>query len=224
MTVPTTTSAAERTPTGGAWLGLGIAARAALSVAIGMTTLATAGGISVAVDFISRRVDPADRPPQLGKLFDVMLDGAAILAPYSRIAGASGVAIGAALFVAAALLVRGSETARRATRALLVVEAAHSIAAAAWLAVLACTTLAEWNDRYQSALAEVIEVLPGGGRQMPAVFRIEGWTNAVFYGVWGAVSAGVVLTLCWLAGRPFVREWCSARQTRSPVASAAVPR
>ena len=224
MTVPPPIRAAQHTPTGGAWLGVGIAARAAMSVATAMTTLATAAGIAVAVDFFSSMGDPADRPPQAGKLFDVMLDGAAILAPYARIAGGSGVVIGVALFVAAAMVVRGSETGRRAARALLVVEAAHSIAAAAWIAVLSCTTLARWNERYQAAVAEFVEVLPGGARRMPLVFRIEGWTNAVFYGAWGIVSASVVLTLCWLAGRPFAREWCAARGAKSPVAPARWPR
>jgi hypothetical protein len=224
MTAATPARTLPPAPNGGAWLGLGIAARAALSVATASATLATAAGLTLAVDGLGTVGRSEERPPEWGRLLDVLLDGAAILAPYSRIAGLTGIAVGVALFVAAAMLVGGSETARRATRVLLVVEAVHSAADAAWIAVLSCTTLVAWQVRYQQAVAEFLEASSGRRGGIPVLPHMNGWTGAVVCGVWGVVSAGVALVLWWLAGRAFARDWCAARERRSPVATSGGPR
>jgi hypothetical protein len=223
MTPTTPAPAALPVSTGGAWLGLGIAARAALCVASAAMTFVTASGIELMVDGVTSIVDADERTPQIDRLFDIWLDGAAVIRPYARIVGATGVLAGLALFVAAALVVRGNEMARRASRVLLVVDALHSLAAGAWLVVLCLTKLAEWNLRYQAVLVEIVEI--GGDRD-----RIRAWTeigdrlNAAFYGGWAVASAAVALLLGWFAGRPFVRDWCAARSGISPVDARPGPR
>jgi hypothetical protein len=216
-----TPSARARVPTAGAWLGVGIAARGALGAIAHFVPLLLVAGIPLLVDLLDRQARAQEAPPEWARVTDLWLDLAQVLGPFARIAGGSGAMLGVVLFVAAVFLVRGSDVARRACRVLLVMHAAHSIAAAVWFASVATGPLAEWEERYAKAITDLQDVAPGIQENVFAAFRALQSMNAVGQ-VACAVSLAFDALLFWLAGRASARAWCDARKTRdAPAASAA---
>jgi hypothetical protein len=215
---------ADPPPTGGAWLGLGIAARGAVGVlfsAAPMITVAFLSGITSFVDEEMRRRGGGAVVPEATRLLDILSELGEAMRPMARFAGVTGVAIGIGLFVAGAALMRGSDTGRRAARVLLVFEAVQSVAAAVWSSILWCTRLADWYDRYQKAIAD-LAANQSGGRAAPMVqFHFPPMMNIASQAIGTFMSLAILGVLFWLAGRPFAREWCALRSGRYPVARAA---
>ena len=206
-------SARARVPTAGAWLGAGIAARGAFGAIAHFVPILLVAGIPLLVDLIDRNARAHEAPPEWARVTDLWLDLAQVLGPFARVAGGSGVMLGVVLFVAAVFLVRGSGFARRACRFLLVLHAAHSIAATVWLSSIAAGPLADWEERYAKALTELQDVMPGIQENVFAAFRALQSMHAV-----GTLSCAVSLAfdalLFWLAGRASARDWCAARKNR----------
>jgi len=228
MTHATAAGPSPRVPTTGAWIGLLVATWAALTVAWHVAWLAAVSAAPTIVDRIADRADqeggPAGAPAHVARLVDLGFELARRLAPYARIADGSAVVLGLALFFAAFALVRGSETGRRGVRALLALKAAHSLAAAAWLVVLATTSLGAWRDRFAAVVVEFARDAAGGPSASHAA-DVSKALDAVPYVFAGVVATGVGVTagLFLLAGRRSVRDWCAARSGR-PIETRAAPR
>jgi hypothetical protein len=219
MTTSAASSARGRVPTGGAWLGFWIALRSAFVVLSSATLVGMVAAIPLAADWFGRAIQREDAPPQVGQMIDLWLDAADIFRPFSRVAGWSGIAIGLALVLSGWFLVLGREWARRAARALLVVEAVHSVATAVWMASLAMGPFGAWAERYQKLMAELMQASGSNRFTLPTQFQGGGLANVLAMGISEAVSLAITAVLFWFAGRPVAREWCRARTGRSSVAS-----
>ncbi len=215
MSLPDPPPAPARVSTGGAWLGVAIAARAAAGAVAHFVPLLMVAGVPLVVDLFDRDARAQEVPPEFMHVTDLWLDLAQILGPYARAAGGAGVLVGVVLFVAAGFLVRGSNVARRTSRVLLVLQAAHSVAAAVWLSSLALGPLADWSERYAKAITELQDALPGLENRFPGAFREAQWLNVAAYALLCGLSLALDATLFWLAGRGFARDWCAARADRS---------
>ena len=205
--------------TGGAWLGVGVAVRAAFVVFTSVIILGTVALIPVLVDWVARTVEQqagsTDVPPPFAKLLDLWLEMASILHPYAIAVGLCGACLGVVLFGAAFGLVRGSDLARRAARVLLVADAILTAGATAWIVHLSFTRLEEWTVRYLATFKEFTQAMPNG--RVALTFDIEGaaWMNAAFYVLLAVIALAITGTLYWLAGKPFARDWCAARSSQS---------
>jgi len=214
----------RRISTAGAWLGAFVATWAAATTTWHVAWLVAT---SFAPAFVNRAADAAyDQSaavdPSFARLLDLTLVAARRLAAYSRVADASAVLIGFALFAAAFALVRGSDVGRRAARFLLALKLAHSLASAVWLAALWTADPDGLGRRMDALLAEAARQAPTGTRAGDVVERFAAWTHGAPAFFAAAVVAGVGASAVsfWLAGRPFAREWCDARG-RPPVATRA---
>jgi hypothetical protein len=223
VSLPEPPSAPARVSTAGAWLGVGIGARAALGAAGWFVPLLLVAGIPLVVDVIDRNARAQEVPPEVVRVTDLWLDLAQILGPYARAAGGAGVLIAVSLFVASGFLVRGADLSRKVVRGLLVAGAAHSIVAAVWLSSIAVGPLAEWTQRYVKALTELQDAIPGIEDRFPGGLVDAGWLNVATCVVMCVVSLALDGVLFWLAGRKFARDWCAARAVRRPVAADAAP-
>lgn len=210
--------AARPVPTGegGAWLGLGVAARAALAIVGSLVPLMMVCGLWILLEQIDRKVSReggwAAVPPEGTQLVDLLAQGGDILRSYALLMGLSGAALGLLLFVAAVGLQRGSEFARRATRALLAADALHTFAGGAWVVVLTIRDLGPWMQSYQATTQRLMEMNGRGQAKFPMQgLMLPASMQAVPQVVMTLLSAGMALLLLWLAGRPFVRDWCRAR-------------
>lgn len=213
MSLPDPPSARARVSTAGAWLGAGISARGAFGAVAHFVPLLLVAGIPLLVDLWDRNARAQEAPPEWARVTDLWLDLAQILGQFARVAGGSGVMLGVVLFAAAVFLVRGSGAARQACRVLLVLHAAHSVAATVWLSSLAAGPLAEWEERYAKALTDLHDVMPGIQENVLAGFRALQSMDAVVR-LLCAVSLVFDALLFWLAGRAGAREWCAARGKR----------
>ena len=209
-------------------MALGVAARAAFGLVASLVPLVVTAALPLVVDRFDRAIErsaaSSDVPPQFAAAMDLLLELAALLRPFAQAVAASGAAIGVALFVAALMLLRRSDTGRRAARVLLVADALHSITAAAWLVVLVRSTLGAWNERYQATIGEVLDALPNHGARLPIDVRFQAWTHPAPWAAWCAAGVAACAALFWLAGRPAVRDWCSAGDRQSPIAPHGAPR
>ena len=219
LSLPEPPPAAARVSKAGAWLGVGIGARAAFGAVVCFLPLLLVAGIPLFVELIDRNARAQEVPPEFVRVTDLWLDLAQILGPYARTVGGAGVLMGVVLFVASGFLVRGADLARKVARVLLVLSAAHSIVSAVWLSSLAVGPLAEWTQRYVKALSDLEDVVPGLESRLPPGFADSGWFNVASCVITCVVSLAIDGTLFWLAGRKFAREWCAARAARPPVAT-----
>ena len=219
MSLPDPPSAPARVSTGGAWLGVAIAARAAIGAVVHFTPLLVSAGIPLVVDVFDRNSRAQEVPRELARVTDLWLDFAQLLRPYAHAAGGTGVLLCLLLFVAAGFLVRGSNAGRQVSRGLLVVVAAHSIAATVWFSSLATGPLAEWAARHAKAWSELEDMMPGIEERFPAALREPWWLNVSVY--WCACVLGLAFdaAFLWLAGKAFARDWCAARADRSATAA-----
>lgn len=219
MSLPEPPPAPARVSTAGAWLGVGIGARAALGAAAHFVPLLFVAGIPLVVEVIDRNARAQEVPPEFVRVTDLWLDLTQILGPYARAAGGAGVLIGVMLFVASGFLVRGADLGRKAARVLLVAGAAHSIVAAVWLSSIAVGPFAEWTQRYVKALTELQDAIPGIEDRFPVGFAVPGWLNVASCVFTCVVSLALDGVIFWLAGRKFARDWCAARAVRRPAAA-----
>jgi hypothetical protein len=202
-----------RVSTAGAWLGVGIAVRAAAGALAHFAPLVLVAGIPLFVDVLDRSARAQEVPPEFMRVADLWLELTTVVGPYARAIGGSGVLVGLLLFVAAGFLMRGAETGRRIVRVLLVAHVAHSIAATVWGVSIALGPGAEWARRYAKAFTELREALPGIEERFPAA--IDGSiapTLAIMLAGVGALGLVLDALLFWLAGGPSARGWCTARR------------
>ena len=203
---------------------MGVGARAALGAVIHFVPLVVAAGIPLIVHQIDRNPRAQEVPQEFMRVTDLWLEFATILSPYARTAGAAGVLIGLALFVAAGFLVRGSDAGRRVTRGLLVLQAVQTIAAAAWAASVVLGPMADWARRYATAISELQEAWPGIEERFPSAFDGSGWPSIAGCAVVCVVSLALDGALIWLTGGTNARAWCAARAKGRAVATPPAPR
>ncbi len=224
MTAPAYPVSTERVSTSGAWLGLGLAVRAALCVLSGIAGLVVTGLVTLLVDRLGRTRDVNDLPPEVGAMLGVLAELTTIFEPYARVAGGAAIGIGCLMFAASALLVAGSDRGRRAVRALLVADMLHSGAATAWLVVLWLGPLGDWHARLLQSVMDMNEAVPGSEISVPAGYQASTLLNLLSVGVSLVFSLGIAGVLYWLAGRPFARRWCEARGSGTAIATGPGPR
>lgn len=213
---------------GGAWLGLGVAVRAALAVAGSVLPLLAVSGLWIVIDQVDRGVAREGGwsavPPEASQFVDLLVQAGEILRTYALAMGLSGAALGLLLFLFAVGLQRGSDFSRRVVRVLLAADALHTFAGGVWVVLLTIRDLGPWMQRYQAAVARLVEMsgrgqmkFPMPGLMMPATIQAIPQVAVTL------VSGAMALGLLWLAGRPFVRDWCAARSSKSPVAVGRLP-
>jgi hypothetical protein len=217
MTNPTAAGPSPRVPTTGAWIGAFVATWAALTVVWHVAWLVA---VSVTPSICSKIADRADQeggpagpPAHFVRLCDLGFELARRLETHTTFAVGSAVVLGLALFVAGFALMRGSEAGRRGARVLLALKAAHSLAAAAWLVVLATTQLGDWRGRFASVVADFAREASVGS-EAAAVADVSAAFDAAPFVFGGLVVTGVAVAagLFLLCGRPSAREWCVARR------------
>lgn len=224
MDAPRTPASPEPVSTAGAWLGLGVAVRAALCVVSGIAGLVVCGLVPLLVDWVGRSAEAGDAPPEFARLLGLLLELVTVLGPYTTIAGGAAIAIGLLMFAAAVALVAGSDRGRRAARVLLVADVVHSVAASVWLLVLWTGPLGDWNDRYLKTVTSLLDAAPLAEERMPVDLHATNLMNVVSLGVSLVFSVAIASVLCWLGGRPFARRWCGTDEPGTPVASGTGPR
>lgn len=224
MTASPLPAAPARASAGGAWLGLGIAVRAALCVMSGILGLVVLGVVPLAVDWIASQAERSEVPPEVFRTFDLLVEFTTVLEPYVHLAGGTAIGIGLLQFAAGVGMIAGNESWRRAARALLVADVVHSVAATAWLGVLWLGPLQDLNERYLKSVSELMESSHAPFRGTPMDFQASALLNLVSLGVSLVFSLAMAGVFFWLAGRPFARLWCEPRGRRSTVASGGRPR
>ncbi len=222
----TTTNGPARVSTAGAWVGALVAAWAGATVAWHVALLAASALAPALVANVSDAVEEqaAGASEQTSKLADLAMEGVRRGAAYSRVFDGSAVALGFALFVAAFLLLRGSETGRRATRALLAVKSLHSIVAAAWFVFVVHAGAADWRARFLAAFDEIVRNAPSRAQHFAERASDALHKLPIAVAVTASLGALVSAALWRLAGGPSARNWCAARNRMRPVASPSAPR
>lgn len=228
MTAPPTREPPTSVPTSGAWTGVLVAAWAASTTTWHVAWFAAVHAAPAVVGRLAAQAEdgPAGEPASVARIVELVFESARTLQPHARIADAGAVVLGFALFCAAFALVRGSESGRRAVRALLALKALASLGSAAWLVVLFVATLHDWSGRFAAAVAELALDAPHGPRAESFNAQVSAWIDAAPVAFAGVVVAGTTVTLAlrWLVGRPSARAWCAARSGARTVDSSASSR
>jgi hypothetical protein len=215
-------------PTSGAWTGVLVAAWAASTTTWHVAWFAAVHAAPAIFGRLAAQAEegPAGEPAAVARIVELVFELSRTLQPHARIADAGAVVLGFALFCAAYALVRGSESGRRAARALLALKALASLGSAAWLVVLFVTTLRDWSGRFAAVVAELALDAPHGPRAASVNAQVSAWIDAAPVAFFGVVVAGttVTLALAWLVGRPSARAWCAARSGDRTVDSPAPSR
>src|SRR5262245_14519069 len=143
---------------------------------------------------VAQRSRDLELPREYDRLIEVIEDLASVIRPAATGTGVVALAAGFLVLVAATGLLVGSDTARRACRALLVLDAVRALATAV-VAVLTAPALAAWLARLTAA-ARALE--PHVDRPLPALVSppaLPSWSIALGLAVVPLASATVAASL-----------------------------
>lgn len=184
--------------TGAAWLGFGIAARGAYVAVSSMALVVLADYMPWFGDFVlTAGEQQGGLRPDDERVAELMARAGDVFGTSMNVLGAAGVAIGLALLVCGAGLLRGSHAGRRGSVLFLGLDAALSLAACVWSIVLMGGAAGAWLRELQAV--------------GPNPVAMPHWLNLVSTACSAAFAVAIAVVLLWLAARPFARAWCDAR-------------